>query len=160
MTLHASKGLEYPVVFIIGCEEGLLPHENSLSSSANLEEERRLMYVGMTRAREKLTVTHAAYRFRGDEMTPQAPSRFLEQLPGSMESYKENTYRTQYEKSDDISDFLFDEPTIVQPTSGSYVTHPQFGRGVIIGASGETITCVFEGHGVKNVAVNACSAPV
>ncbi|MDA1168761.1 MAG: UvrD-helicase domain-containing protein [bacterium] len=159
MTLHASKGLEYPVVFIIGCEEGLLPHENSLSSSASIEEERRLMYVGMTRAREQLTITHAAYRFRGGEMTPQAPSRFLEQLPQSTEGYKENTYNTQENYSDDITDFLHEEPTLVQPTSGSYVTHPQFGRGVIIGASGETITCVFEGHGVKNVAVNSCSVP-
>ncbi len=170
MTLHASKGLEFPVVFIVGCEEGLLPHENSLSSSTNLEEERRLMYVGMTRARKKLTVTHSAYRFRGGEMTPQAPSRFLDQLPESAQSFPENNFNTQYGKSNDISDFLlssqssadigFEEPTLVQPTSGSYVTHPQFGRGVIIGISGETITCVFEGHGVKNVPSNTCSTPV
>ncbi len=161
MTLHASKGLEFPVVFIIGCEEGLLPHENSISSSANLEEERRLMYVGITRAREKLTVTHASYRFRGGEMTPQAPSRFLEQLPESSQSFQENTFTAQYNNEDsDITDFLHEEPTLVQPTSGSYVTHPKFGRGVIIGISGETITCVFEGHGVKNVPANACSTPV
>ncbi|HLC49144.1 MAG TPA: UvrD-helicase domain-containing protein [Candidatus Andersenbacteria bacterium] len=157
MTLHASKGLEFPVVFIIGCEEGLLPHENSFSSSANLEEERRLMYVGITRAREKLTITHAAYRFRGGEMKAQSPSRFLEQLPASTSSYKENTFDTHYSESSDITDFLLDEPTLVQPTSGSYVTHPTFGRGVIIGISGETITCVFEGHGVKNVPATICS---
>lgn len=157
MTLHASKGLEFPVVFMIGCEEGLLPHENSLSSSSSLEEERRLMYVGMTRAKEKLTVTHASYRFRGGEMIAQAPSRFLEQLPASAQSFESNNFNTQYHEENDISDFLHEEPTLVRPTSGSYVTHPKFGRGVIIGISGETITCVFEGHGVKNVPANVCS---
>lgn len=174
MTLHASKGLEFPIVFIIGCEEGLLPHENSLSSSESIEEERRLMYVGMTRAREKLTISHTAYRFKGGEMTPQAPSRFLDQLPASTQAFSGKTFNPQYNTHDDISDFLhsthtedasrgdvgFEEAAIVQPTSGSYVTHPQYGRGVIIGISGDSITCVFEGHGVKNVPSNSCSVPV
>ena len=162
MTLHASKGLEFPNVFIIGCEEGLLPHQNSVSSSADLEEERRLFYVGMTRAREQLTLSHSSYRFRGGEMTPQAPSRFLENLPPTISSFKENTFSAHtpfnsFSPTNDIADFLHEEPTMVQPTSGSYVTHPKFGRGVIIGIMGETITCVFEGHGVKNVPANSCS---
>ncbi len=160
MTLHASKGLEFPRVYIIGCEEGLLPHQNSVSSSAQLEEERRLFYVGITRAQRYLTLTHSAYRFKGGEMVPQAPSRFLDNLPDHIRAEKENTYNVQsnYETNSDIVDFLHEEPAMVQPTSGSYVTHPRFGRGVIIGIVGETLTCVFEGHGVKQVDAASCTA--
>lgn len=164
MTLHASKGLEFPLIFIIGCEEGLIPHANSIQSAASLEEERRLLYVGMTRAQDKLTITTSAYRFMGGEMTPQAPSRFLDQLPDSVERVQENIFDVQRNFSnnsqshrDEITDFLFDEPTLVQPMSGSYVTHPRFGKGVIIGSTGEMLTCVFEGHGVKSVETNSCS---
>ncbi len=157
MTLHASKGLEFPLIFIIGCEDGLIPHINSIHNASSLEEERRLLYVGITRAQDKLTITTSAYRFVGGEMTPQTPSRFLEDLPESVERFQENIFAVQKESHDDISDFLFDEPTLVQPMSGSYVSHPRFGKGVIIGTSGEMLTCVFEGHGVKSVESEACS---
>ena len=81
MTLHASKGLEFPVVYLIAVEEGLLPHERSRDSSRQLEEERRLMFVGLTRARDELQISRATYRdFRGQrKMT--VPSRFLMELP-------------------------------------------------------------------------------
>jgi DNA helicase-2/ATP-dependent DNA helicase PcrA len=81
MTLHAAKGLEFPVVFIVGLEEGLIPHERSAHSDAELEEERRLLFVGITRAREELQLSRAYYReFRGQrKMT--VPSRFLMELP-------------------------------------------------------------------------------
>ena len=81
MTLHASKGLEFPVVYLIALEEGLLPHERSRDSIHQLEEERRLMFVGLTRAREELQISRATYRdFRGQrKMT--VPSRFLMELP-------------------------------------------------------------------------------
>ncbi len=81
MTLHAAKGLEFAVVCVVGCEEGLLPHINSYNSLAALEEERRLLYVGMTRARQQLTVTWAQQRYLAGEITPQLPSRFFDQLP-------------------------------------------------------------------------------
>lgn len=164
MTLHASKGLEFPLVFIVGCEEGLIPHNNSIHDSASLEEERRLLYVGMTRAQDRLTITSSAYRFMGGEMTPQAPSRFLEHLPESVDRLRENIFdvhqkpgRESFEMGSDIADFLFEEPILVQPMSGSYVSHPRFGKGVIIGTSGDMLTCVFEGHGVKSVEANTCS---
>ncbi|OGY30886.1 MAG: hypothetical protein A3C02_03410 [Candidatus Andersenbacteria bacterium RIFCSPHIGHO2_02_FULL_45_11] len=164
MSLHASKGLEFPLIFIIGCEEGLIPHGNSFNSPSSIEEERRLLYVGMTRAQDKLTITTSAYRFMGGEMTPQAPSRFLSDLPENVERSQENIFNVQQnshtnspESWDDISDFLHDEPTLVQPMSGSYVSHPQFGKGVIIGTIGEMLTCVFEGHGVKSVEATSCS---
>ncbi|HEX4869694.1 MAG TPA: DNA helicase Rep [Moraxellaceae bacterium] len=80
MTLHAAKGLEFPHTYIIGMEEDLLPHRNSIEADT-IEEERRLMYVGITRAKKTLTLTHALRRKSGGENMPTTPSRFLEELP-------------------------------------------------------------------------------
>ncbi|MBV1775047.1 UvrD-helicase domain-containing protein [Burkholderiaceae bacterium DAT-1] len=79
-TLHASKGLEYPHVFLIGCEEGILPHTNSIDGNM-VEEERRLMYVGITRAQRGLTITYCGKRRRAGEWSVVEPSRFLKELP-------------------------------------------------------------------------------
>jgi ATP-dependent DNA helicase Rep len=80
MTLHAAKGLEFPHTYIIGMEEDLLPHRNSIEADT-IEEERRLMYVGITRAKKTLTLTHALRRKSGGENLPTTPSRFLDELP-------------------------------------------------------------------------------
>ncbi|MFC3851874.1 DNA helicase Rep [Salinispirillum marinum] len=80
MTLHASKGLEFPCVFMMGLEEELLPHRNSIESD-DIEEERRLMYVGITRAREQLVLTYAARRRQFGEVVDVMPSRFLDEMP-------------------------------------------------------------------------------
>jgi DNA helicase-2/ATP-dependent DNA helicase PcrA len=84
MTLHAAKGLEFPVVFVAGMEEGVFPHMRSLTEPAELEEERRLCYVGITRARQRLYLTHAWCRtlFGGTQYNP--PSRFLEEVPAEL----------------------------------------------------------------------------
>ncbi len=81
MTVHAAKGLEFDCVFITGLEEGLFPHENSLSSPDGLEEERRLMYVAITRARRRLYLTHAQTRLLHGQTRYHIPSRFLDELP-------------------------------------------------------------------------------
>ncbi|MGN1056486.1 MAG: UvrD-helicase domain-containing protein [Comamonas sp.] len=83
MTVHASKGLEFDVVFIGGLEEGLFPHENSMSERAGLEEERRLMYVAITRARKRLYLSHAQSRMLHGRTTFNLPSRFIDELPES-----------------------------------------------------------------------------
>ena len=80
MTLHASKGLEFPFVYIMGAEEELLPHKNSIEADT-IEEERRLAYVGITRAREQLTFTYASKRKQYGELVECTPSRFLSELP-------------------------------------------------------------------------------
>ncbi len=80
MTLHAAKGLEFPYVYIMGLEEELLPHKNSIAADT-IEEERRLMYVGITRARQGLTLTLAQQRRAGGSMRQTTPSRFLDELP-------------------------------------------------------------------------------
>jgi DNA helicase-2/ATP-dependent DNA helicase PcrA len=81
MTLHNAKGLEYPIVFIVGLEEGLFPHANSLVDPTELEEERRLCYVGMTRARERLYLTYAQSRLLYGGLQYNMPSRFLSEIP-------------------------------------------------------------------------------
>lgn len=81
MTLHSAKGLEFKIVFIVGLEEGILPHSRSLSDIAQLEEERRLLYVGITRAKEKLYLLFSRRRSLGDITQANAPSRFLREIP-------------------------------------------------------------------------------
>ncbi len=81
MTLHSAKGLEFPCVFIVGVEENILPHERSLRSQTDIEEERRLLYVGMTRAKRDLFLTSAHHRFLHGEYSMNAPSRFLDDIP-------------------------------------------------------------------------------
>jgi DNA helicase-2/ATP-dependent DNA helicase PcrA len=84
MTLHAAKGLEFPVVVLLACEQGILPHERSLAKDDEIEEERRLAFVGMTRAKEELMLTHCRLReFRGQTLYA-VPSMFLEELPESV----------------------------------------------------------------------------
>ena len=86
MTLHAAKGLEFPLVFLAGMEEGLFPHSRTLTDPTGLEEERRLCYVGMTRAMDTLVMTRARYRRRYGNDMPEAiiPSRFLEEVPSRL----------------------------------------------------------------------------
>ena len=84
MTLHSAKGLEFPVVFLVGCEEGVFPHNRALLDPAELEEERRLAYVGITRAREKLLVSHAWQRMLFGQTQYNPPSRFLAEVPAEL----------------------------------------------------------------------------
>src|SRR5207244_12839221 len=84
MTLHAAKGLEYPVVFLMGMEDGVFPHLRSIGEPEQLEEERRLAYVGLTRARERLYVTHAWCRTLSGGTQYNPPSRFLDEIPASL----------------------------------------------------------------------------
>jgi len=84
MSLHASKGLEFPHVHLVGMEEGLLPHKKSVEVTFDIEEERRLCYVGITRARRRLTLLGAARRRKFGVMQPRTPSRFLEEIPSEL----------------------------------------------------------------------------
>ncbi len=161
MTLHAAKGLEYPVVFLVGCEEGLLPHLNSFDTEAAIEEERRLLYVGMTRAKKQLTLTYALQRYTHGEMAPQLPSRFLEQLPDSVErvqlpgeasvgvsplrDYGLDAFYSEPQKAYD------QDPILMSVSEGDFVIHPSFGRGVVIRIRSSALTCVFERHGVQTI---------
>ena len=87
ITLHQAKGLEFPVVFIVGMEEGLLPHSRSMDSNEEMEEERRLCYVGITRAKEQLYLVRAFQRAMWGSSSPTLPSRFLDEIPQELISY-------------------------------------------------------------------------
>lgn len=122
MTLHSGKGLEFNIVFLVGLEEGLFPHENSLDSSDALEEERRLCYVGMTRARNYLYLTAARTRFLFGSHRYMTPSRFLSEIPGKyLEKYHEEPFNPY--KLKELSDG-FDLDTEVY--------HKDFGKGTIV----------------------------
>ena len=154
MTLHSAKGLEFPVVFLVGMEEGLFPSQRSVDDEGRLEEERRLAYVGITRAREKLFVTHAeSRRMHGTEMLAR-PSRFLGEMPAEL--IDEVRPRVQVTRPlyagrhVEISASL-DEQLPVK--LGQRVNHPSFGDGVVVSAEGSgahtRLQVNFEGAGSK-----------
>jgi DNA helicase-2/ATP-dependent DNA helicase PcrA len=93
MTLHAAKGLEFPVVFIVGCEEGLLPYQRG-DEKPDIEEERRLFYVGMTRAQQRLILTHAKSRYLFGQQMNNLPSRFLDDIEQALKEIKKSPQRT------------------------------------------------------------------
>ena len=106
MTLHSAKGLEFPIVFIVGMEEGLFPHSRSLMDTSQIEEERRLAYVGITRAKEILYLTYANSRLYFGERLSNAPSRFLSDIP---ENLLENLGENSFLKADDLKLESFDD---------------------------------------------------
>jgi DNA helicase-2/ATP-dependent DNA helicase PcrA len=148
-TLHAAKGLEFPAVFIVGLEEGYLPHGESLEDADELEEERRLLYVGMTRARDELTLTLAGRRLVYGRVQGRSPSRFVDEIPA--------------ESLEVIAAPRAARPTVFEARSeeapshplkrGRRVRHPRYGYGVILaqeGSGDETrLTVYFDRAGKK-----------
>ena len=139
MTLHASKGLEFPVVFIVGLEEGILPHERVFDSSpSELEEERRLMYVGMTRAREELHITYARSRLNFGGRVYNPASRFISDMGASGASSEDSTVEL-------IQDF--DTPEYYNIESfdvGDRIKSNIFGAGEIVDVDGLAVTVKFD----------------
>ncbi|NII12320.1 DNA helicase II [Oleiagrimonas sp. C23AA] len=137
MTLHSAKGLEFPVVFLVGLEEGLFPSQRSTEEEGRLEEERRLAYVGITRARQKLYASYAeSRRMHGVEMMAR-PSRFLGEIPPElMEEVRPRvqTSRPAYGGRYSTPEPMLDEAMPLK--LGQPVTHPSFGSGVVVSAEG------------------------
>lgn len=162
-TLHAAKGLEYPVVFMPGMEEGILPHLRALDDPPQMEEERRVCYVGMTRARERLYLTHADRRFHFGSWRGNPPSRFLADLPaGAVERGGGERRRHTPSGRERRAEFARrqverPEPQAAVPsyTPGERVAHAKFGRGTVVAcepAGGDLrVTVAFEGQGVKQL---------
>lgn len=128
MTLHSAKGLEFPLVFLVGLEEGLFPHQRSVGTPAGLEEERRLCYVGITRAQERLILTHAeARRLHGSDFYSR-PSRFLAEIPAALiAEVRAGTRRGTRSAA----------PASAELRLGQRVAHPSFGEGVVLGLEGQ-----------------------
>ena len=153
MTLHNAKGLEYPVVFMVGLEDGVFPHVRSLSDSQQLEEERRLCYVGLTRAQERLYVTHADHRTLWGGTSYNPPSRFLKELPEEVVDTKGATMTSSAaSRVRDREALRFEGEEF---TVGDRVIHPKFGEGRIAGLAGDgeraEATVDFDGAGRKQL---------
>jgi DNA helicase-2/ATP-dependent DNA helicase PcrA len=133
MTLHSAKGLEFPLVFIVGLEEGLFPSQRSLDEEGKLEEERRLCYVGITRARKQLVLTSAEHRrLYGQDMYP-TPSRFVSEIP----EHLLNEVRSRPSVSQPLYSSKSQAAAPVNGISvGQRVMHAKFGEGVVINLEG------------------------
>ena len=172
MTLHNSKGLEFPVVFIIGLEEGLFPHERSLDQAEGIEEERRLCYVGFTRARQRLFLVHALRRHLFGRVQENLPSRFLAEIPAALlrqerqapvvssdEPTVDYSYSQLPEDGYPRRRSVFPRPPVSADQGlfrvGQRVHHAEFGAGTVraVEGSGERtkLTVRFERAGLKKL---------
>ena len=139
MTMHAAKGLEFKVVFLIGMEEGIMPHSMSLNEESNLEEERRLCYVGITRAKERLYITNAKRRmlFGNTNMNP--PSRFIAEIDSNLiEKEESKTENKVFNKTN------FYEGDRIDYKHGEIVMHASFGKGVVVDNDERFVTVAFD----------------
>jgi DNA helicase-2/ATP-dependent DNA helicase PcrA len=143
MTLHNAKGLEFPVVFLTGLEENLFPHKNSLQEENGVEEERRLAYVGITRAREKLHLTCAITRRSFGSSTYNPHSRFLSEIPAELMEGWKPTLEGQEDGAQGVRVPVYDDlpaedlPEIVRFKLGDRVRHEIFGSGLVVQARQE-----------------------
>ena len=177
LTLHAAKGLEFPVVFIVGLDEGLLPHQRSFDDPEAMHEERRLMYVGMTRAKDRLYLLRAFRRSIYGDSGPSEPSRFLDDIPEKL--MKGNLARKQaraeayFQKatrwdSDSSKPSARASGSASAPAaaatrfkSGQRVRHKTFGEGIVIASKvrgdDEEVDVAFEAVGLKRLAANVAN---
>jgi len=158
MTLHAAKGLEFPVVFMIGNEESIFPHSRAFFNPDELEEERRLCYVGMTRAREELVMTYAASRMLYGSVQHNPPSRFLADIDGSAREEIAPAFGYGMDRpTQPFEPVNTGEPRYVPEDMelevGDMVRHKVFGQGQVMAIDGTTISIGFAGRGVKKLNV-------
>jgi DNA helicase-2/ATP-dependent DNA helicase PcrA len=165
LTVHSAKGLEFPIVFVSGCEEDIFPLSNRFSSDATLEEERRLFYVAVTRAKQKVYISHARSRYRFGEVAYQSRSRFIDELNpstftevngsiGRKSAIRKTKKEMYYEYFENVDYEDFDqENKSLRP--GSRVMHEKFGLGKVTQVTGtgdmQKATVVFEGNNVKQL---------
>ncbi len=160
MTLHAAKGLEFEVVFMAGMEEGVFPHSRTFFEPEELEEERRLCYVGMTRAKQQLYMLHASSRMLYGNTQHNVPSRFISDIPeemveeptGSLNANLATARREAFE-----TDFP-DDVEVAQVEVGDSVIHPTFGKGKVTSVSGSEVDVVFDSG--QNKTLNLQYAPL
>lgn len=168
MTLHAAKGLEFPVVYMVGMEESIFPHSRALYDQSEMEEERRLCYVGMTRARQELHLLYASSRMLYGGVQHNPPSRFLSEIDGEFlqSSLSDSTvadvqYGFQQPATPEHFRQTTNEPRYVQELElfeGDRVRHKVFGDGTIMELNGDTAVIYFKGKGSKKL--NVAFAPL
>jgi DNA helicase-2/ATP-dependent DNA helicase PcrA len=179
MTLHAAKGLEFPVVFIIGLDEGTLPHQRSFDDAEAMAEERRLMYVGLTRAMDRIYLVRAFRRTSFGESDLSLPSRFLEDIPEYLLSghvVRERGGRGPRSRGASIGPPARlttwnnpprpaqAAPLVLRYRSGQRVLHATFGEGIVIESRAlgddEIVSVAFEAHGLKRLAASLAAMEV
>lgn len=179
MTLHSSKGLEFPVVFLVGMEEGLFPHARTLMDETEIEEERRLCYVGITRAKEKLFLSSTKMRTIYGNTVTYPPSRFLQEIPGrlvktikrqerfsALENFKQvsEKYSARPQKPASTFNphsFMLQKPaaaaggTGTRFNTGDRVSHSKWGEGMVVSVKdspdGQEVKVAFAGAGVRSL---------
>jgi DNA helicase-2/ATP-dependent DNA helicase PcrA len=163
MTVHSAKGLEFHTVFVSGLEEGLFPNENSLTEADGIEEERRLMYVALTRARRRLYLSLAQSRMLHGQTRYGIPSRFFQEVPENLMkrvnprvSFRDTGYSGGAGRSGGTQQTITHQPSLVTDSAwkvGQSVVHPTFGAGVIVNAEGRgmdaRVQVNFKGSGLK-----------
>ncbi|MCA9370509.1 MAG: UvrD-helicase domain-containing protein [Candidatus Peregrinibacteria bacterium] len=171
MTLHLCKGLEFDHVIVAGCEEGIFPHSNSMFDKEQLEEERRLLYVGMTRARKHLRLMLTRSRILFGQSQANAPSRFLDDLPDAVTERRSDDVLSAFawasknaerkirgedphgEFNQDI-DFSDDMNQDLELLEGSRIAHPTFGKGTVVAIRGDIIDIKFDQGGRRTLALS------
>ena len=152
MTLHSAKGLEFNIVFILGMEEGIFPHSRSFESAKELEEERRLCYVGITRAKKKLYLLSARVRTLYGRTSGTIESRFVKEIDPSLINIKNESVKKEETKK--VGN-MYSDKSVDGLKAGDTVIHTIFGEGVIIKISGSIATIAFKyGVGIKSIAAN------
>lgn len=155
MTLHAAKGLEFPVVFMSGMEESIFPHSRALYDQAEMEEERRLCYVGMTRAKQELYMIYAGTRLLYGGLQHNPPSRFLSEIEGDSQTA---TAPLPF-GLDQAAAVTDDEPRYIPDLNeGDGVRHQIFGQGTVLEIDGDNVTVYFKGKGARKL--NIAFAPL
>ncbi len=156
MTLHAAKGLEFPVVFLPGMEEGIFPHSRSLFDTAQMEEERRLCYVGMTRAMERLHLLYANSRLLYGSTNHNPPSRFLTEVPAGLQAPASEWSAAGQDlpSSEELAAAHREELLGLDLAAGDVIEHSKFGRGIVASVSGDEVTATFAGIGTKRLSLS------
>jgi len=174
MTLHAAKGLEFPVVFIPGMEEGIFPHSRALFDGEQMEEERRLCYVGMTRARERLFLLYANSRMLYGSTNHNPPSRFILEIPAELQAEgSEWSAHNRAAGGHGAGAASWSAPTYAGlPTTetgaaihrermlgldlqpGDRIKHTKFGEGIVARVDGDEVSATFAGQGTKRLSLS------
>jgi len=159
MTLHNAKGLEFDAIFLLGMEEGLLPHSRSGDSEQEVEEERRLFYVGLTRARERAFLSCARRRMLYGTFRDTLPSRFLNEIPASLLRFEAEGGTSPAPRQRPFASAAGAPAGPEKTARGRRVLHPVFGEGRIESSEGEgadrKILARFPGLGLKKILVRA-----
>jgi DNA helicase-2/ATP-dependent DNA helicase PcrA len=169
LTLHAAKGLEFGAVFIVGLDDGILPHSRSFDEPEGMEEERRLFYVGITRAKDKLYLIRAIQRGGRGAAEETYPSRFLDDVPADLLIGKSRTGRSMQGRPAETLWSLRSRPPSasvldIKFRAGTHVRHPVWGEGIVLDSriqdDDEIVDVVFESVGIKRLAASLANLTV